>query len=89
MLPAGRRHWQGIRCEQERSQAADEAALRDGGNELQGALVTARTSLQVEGEDPFEQPCPAKARGNRAGYRLDALLSRYGDDGALQLTMCG
>lgn len=77
MLPVVQRHRRGIRGELERRQAA-EAALREGGHELQGALVTARTSLHVEGDDPFEPPGPAQADqpvalGRQRGVEVNVL----------------
>ena len=54
----------GERRELERPQeAADDGGLGDGGDASQGSMVTARTTLHVEVKNPFEQPCPAKARG--------------------------
>ena len=58
--------------------AADDGGLGDGGDEAQDPRLTPGAALHIEVKDPFEQLCPAKARGRRAGCRLDPLLARGG-----------
>ena len=69
--------------------AADDGGLGDGGDEAQDPRLTPGAALHIEVKDPFEQPCPAKARGRRAGCRLDPLLARGGGDRIASLAMRG
>ena len=81
LLQARRGDRRGERRELEmRQDAADDGWLGDGGEESQGPLVTPRAALHVDVKNPFEQPCPAKARGRWAGGRLDPLLTRRRGD---------
>jgi hypothetical protein len=80
----------GERRELERRQkAADDGGLGDGGDASPGSRVTPGAALQVDVKNPFEQPCPANARGRWAGCRPDTLLTRGGGDRTASLARRG
>jgi len=59
----------------------------DGRDDAQGALLTARTALPVDGKDPLEQPGPPPARRDRAGRLWHALLTGGAGDDRPQLAV--
>jgi len=78
-----------LRCpRRQRQDREKDRPAGEGGDDPQGARLTARTALHIDGQHPLAQVRPAPSRRDRAGDRLDAWLARRWREGPSQLADC-